>query len=314
MKFDHTFIAIRQRTTLEIYDLALHVIRDYFAPLAILLFVGALPWLILDWCLLGWMLNDEHCDSYAVSLWGMMINGGEYDRYAVSYGWLILMLIINQAHAGTAMISHYLGQSMFIGKPSVMKSIKMLWQVPITYYWLHYGLRFVIPVAFFAWMASIYHDHPDNFALNVVMMVFCTFMGLVIRGFRPYVTKVIVLEKAPWKPTSANPVSFAKRSVALHGSGGSSLFSRFLMAIVVGPLLALAVYGLLALIHSSLTILWSEGFVELALIWPISLWIVAGFFAIVRFLTYIDLRIRQEGWEVELRIRAEALKLEQAAQ
>jgi hypothetical protein len=29
-----------------------------------------------------------------------------------------------------------------------------------------------------------------------------------------------------------------------------------------------------------------------------------AFFAVVRFLTYIDRRIRLEGWEVELRLRA----------
>ena len=43
--------------------------------------------------------------------------------------------------------------------------------------------------------------------------------------------------------------------------------------------------------------------------WPLSLWLVAGFLAVVRFLSYLDIRIRQEGWAVELRIRAEATRL-----
>ena len=39
--------------------------------------------------------------------------------------------------------------------------------------------------------------------------------------------------------------------------------------------------------------------------WIAALWIIAGYAAVVRFLSYIDIRIRQEGWAVELRVRAE---------
>jgi len=43
--------------------------------------------------------------------------------------------------------------------------------------------------------------------------------------------------------------------------------------------------------------------------WPLALWFVAGFMTIVRFLQYLDLRIRQEGWEVELRMRAAGARI-----
>ena len=42
----------------------------------------------------------------------------------------------------------------------------------------------------------------------------------------------------------------------------------------------------------------------------LGIWIVVAFFGVVRFLTYIDQRIRTEGWEVELRLRAAGLALE----
>ena len=38
-------------------------------------------------------------------------------------------------------------------------------------------------------------------------------------------------------------------------------------------------------------------------------WIVIGYFAVVRFLSYLDLRIRSEGWEVELAMRAEGSRI-----
>ncbi len=44
----------------------------------------------------------------------------------------------------------------------------------------------------------------------------------------------------------------------------------------------------------------------------VPIWIVTAFFAIVRFLTYIDQRIRLEGWEVELRLREVGQAMEEA--
>ena len=42
---------------------------------------------------------------------------------------------------------------------------------------------------------------------------------------------------------------------------------------------------------------------------PVAMWLVFAFFAVVRFLAYLDLRIRREGWEVELMMRAEHTRL-----
>ena len=47
----------------------------------------------------------------------------------------------------------------------------------------------------------------------------------------------------------------------------------------------------------------------MTVVWSGSLWVVVGYMTVVRFLNYLDVRIRQEGWEVELLIRAEAQKL-----
>jgi hypothetical protein len=39
-------------------------------------------------------------------------------------------------------------------------------------------------------------------------------------------------------------------------------------------------------------------------------WLVIAYFTVVRFLSYLDQRIRAEGWEVELLLRAERARLE----
>jgi hypothetical protein len=49
------------------------------------------------------------------------------------------------------------------------------------------------------------------------------------------------------------------------------------------------------------------------LFFPLALWIVGGWMAVVRFVGYLDLRIRREGWEVELLMRAEAARWARSA-
>ncbi|MBC7852732.1 MAG: hypothetical protein IAF94_04780, partial [Pirellulaceae bacterium] len=44
-------------------------------------------------------------------------------------------------------------------------------------------------------------------------------------------------------------------------------------------------------------------------IYPAAFWVVVAFYSVVRYLDYLDLRIRYEGWEVELLMRAEATKM-----
>ena len=54
---------------------------------------------------------------------------------------------------------------------------------------------------------------------------------------------------------------------------------------------------------------WIAGYTALRVFLPTSLWLVVAFFTVVRYLLYLNLRIRHEGWEVELALRAEANKL-----
>ena len=54
---------------------------------------------------------------------------------------------------------------------------------------------------------------------------------------------------------------------------------------------------------------WGWQRVAYTLYFPLALWLVVGYFAVARFLGYLDLRIRREGWEVELVMRAEQARL-----
>jgi hypothetical protein len=46
-------------------------------------------------------------------------------------------------------------------------------------------------------------------------------------------------------------------------------------------------------------------------IFPIACWFAVLYTSVVRFLNYLDTRILLEGWEAELKIRSEAMRIKQ---
>jgi hypothetical protein len=292
VKFDKTFIAIRQRNVLEIFDLALHVSRVHFRSLFWLLVIGALPWIALDIALTYWMMGD-------------------FD-YPLTYYWVMVLLVVNQAQVGTSFMTYYLGQAMFVGQPGIWEVVKSVIKSSSFFIWVHGGLRMVIPAVLVALML----DDSSVDALLATTLFFLpgvVIIGLMVRAFRPFVSEILLLERTPIrKKKSLNQIYFGRRSNSLHGANGSELFGRFITSILFGVPLAFSCYSMFIIIDSSLNIRANSETTYAPYYFAISLWIVAGFMSIVRFLSYIDIRIRQEGWAVELRMRAEGLRLQEA--
>lgn len=125
----------------------------------------------------------------------------------------------------------------------------------------------------------------------------------------PYVSEVILLEQNPWRARRSGTMTTAQRSQLLHRNEAGALLGRALLSFFLGAMLAGALwmsgYYLLKLLVGRLD--WEPWMITIG--FPVVLWIVLGLFAVVRFLSYLDLRIRREGWEVELAMRAERARL-----
>ena len=95
----------------------------------------------------------------------------------------------------------------------------------------------------------------------------------------------------------------------MHGVAAGDLFARWMGSVIVAMLLIVslsaAFYVLSGVLFNGwgLSAIWVRGLV------PLSMWVTAAYMAVVRYLSYLDLRIRNEGWEVELLMRAEAARL-----
>lgn len=291
MKLDQTFISIRKRGVSELFDLALTIVRSHWRALLILLMLGAAPWILLDYLL----------------LWPLMHYGsGDPSRWACS--WLMLLMVVSQAQYGTSLITLYLGDAMFVGKPNWKQVALKSFKVSPLFVGLHGFLRMVFPVAGLACMLNI--DEPSDFGMLAGFLIpLAVALGVAFRTFRPFVSEMILLEKTPWRPQEPTAISFGKRSKALHSHASSELFGRFVMSCLVATPLAITFQSLFIQVDSVLNLSAGYDWTLASYYWIISLWLTAGFVAIFRFLSYIDIRIRQEGWALELKMKAEGQKL-----
>ncbi len=131
----------------------------------------------------------------------------------------------------------------------------------------------------------------------------------LVRASRPFLPEILMLEQCPLRSTDESVITAKRRSKSLHSPVSSDMSGRFITVSVV----------LVALFFSVLyTLMWARGIAigqwafrdlwVLLLMYPLALWCVAGISVLVRLLNYLDTRIRLEGWEVELAIRAEAIR------
>lgn len=289
MKFDKTFIAIRERSILEIFDLSLHVMVDHFRPLFWLFMVGVTPWVVIDWILVGWL---NYTDVYSSGL----------------YYWMMLLLIISQAQVGTTFMTRYLGQAMFEGRPSVGSTVKDVFKTSPYFIWSHGFVRCTALVLIVTLMCWTEH-FESGIWMGVILAPGLVGIGLIVRAFRPFVSEILLLERTPIRAKNEHQIHFSKRSVSLHRSASSDLFGRALTMAAFSVPLGFACYALLGIFDSSSSIQGNSEFSLYPFYWIAAIWVVAGFLCIVRFLSYIDIRIRQEGWAVELRMRAEGQRL-----
>jgi hypothetical protein len=125
----------------------------------------------------------------------------------------------------------------------------------------------------------------------------------------PHLNEIILLERNPLIRRGPSGPSTIARARALHRGNRSDLMGRSFASVVYGAMMALGLWLSLVIMRIFLLNRPEWDTVLFTVYWPLSIWASTCFFAVVRFLCYLDLRVRREGWEVELSMRAEAARL-----
>lgn len=214
-----------------------------------------------------------------IALDGWLLADGDADDAGLRW-WLLLLLMSAQLPLATAPIAAYLGQAMFDERPRVATALRD-------------GLR--------RWPALL---------VAGLYRTLLALLPLLLVLWPAHLVEALVLERSPGRD------AWRRANALRSASGGTAM-----VHLLVGALLATAALWCLAGTWQALSgiLLHADPWGEqdwFALSsgpgWPaqIAIWLAAAFAAVVRFLAYIDLRTRHEGWEIGLALSRAARRLE----
>lgn len=258
MAYERTLIQIRERSFLDLLDLALVVLRRNALPVGLAALAGMLPFALLNMRL----MSDPDFPPL-----------------------LFVFLLILEVPWATAPMTIMLGGLMFGERPTVR-------QILIT---LLRGLPAMI----------IY-----QFIVRALLLVSVIFYPIIPTRLA-FMDEVILLERGRVR-------SAVKRCSSLTADRGSDFFGQWLAQMFFGMLFVACFWigtGMMigTLFEQEMS---ADDFRLTSLIgirFQVAVWIAIAFFGVARFLTYIDQRIRLEGWEIKLRLQAVGRSLEEAS-
>ena len=133
---------------------------------------------------------------------------------------------------------------------------------------------------------------------------------VLIRANRPFINEIILLERNPLRKRGGKVLTISHRSSVLHGASGGTLVSEWFGAAALAVLLWATLVGTVWFVWGTLLFDWKLDAFMLHVAVPASMWLVVLYLSVVHFMCYLDLRIRREGWEVELLVRAASSDLQ----
>ena len=287
MQLDKTSIVIRERGLFELLDLTLCVLRGYGGSLLACWFVGCAPFALLNL----WLFREHwHPETFG-------------DGWMNTYLWHSLMLVMWELPLATAPMTMYLGQSLFLEQPTpggIVRSLLSRWGQIVFFSIFLRGMYLAWPT-----LAFISDGEPGMIGLASVIAV----LGLGFTFFFwPYANEVLLLERNPLFARRGE-VNTWRRVLALHGHATGDVFGRSMICMFIAGVLGMSLWLAAIDLHQKVMLEQEVLPAVNAAYFQITIWFVAGFFTVVRFLSYLDLRIRTEGWEIELLLRAEGAKI-----
>lgn len=211
---------------------------------------------------------------------------------------LYLFLVFMQAPWATLWITLYLGQITFLRRVSRSKLVRdalgSLWQMFFFQTFVR-GLCVLFGMFLLPPVYLLYRMH--------------------------YASEIILLERSRWTRAVRRIDQFHRN---LAGQRTAELVGNGVLFLFLFLVLSQGLISFSELMFSRSDQGWApildaaddRDALSLELVRPeaqIALWLVIGFFAVVRYLSYLDCRIRREGWEVEVRLMAEGARLTREA-
>lgn len=297
MQLDRTQIVIRARSMTEIGDLAMMVIHRFPAATILGSLLGALPWAIANALLIGWIPLREFAESLRDYQTQMEIS---------RYTFLMITLVMLQAPIAGALTTIWVGRAVF--EPRV--NLRAAWQDWKRSAWRLFWTLGVVrgPIPLMLILASGW-GQPFDWVREVLLPLGFLMWAGFMRGRRPFLPEILLLERCPSRGGDPAAITLRRRNSALHDPLTSELIGRFMLVSLTLTVIGLGFYYAIVWFRGVMFGHWEPSPLVQLVLFPLALWAVAGLSVLVRFLSYLDSRIRLEGWEVDLAVRAEAERL-----
>jgi len=298
VQLDNTHIAVKERNLVDICDLSLHVLRSYWRPIALTSLAGAVPLMIINHLLVGWMMGMEYRDEFFYL---------DESSAIARYVWDMSLLIAIEAPLASIFATTYLGQAVFVDQPKLRDVFWDVAKMSPRIVWCQLFVRGILP----AWllMLAVPRYEDVEIGVEIVLFLMLAIYAIGLRAFRPFINEIVLLERNPLGSRDRMVMTVGRRSAQLHGPSSADLFSQGLGMSLMTVCLSTAMFGNFVFLKGVLANSWKVSPFMLLYAFPVACWLVAMYLNVVRFLRYLDLRIRHEGWEVELRLRAEANRM-----
>jgi len=301
MQLDNTRITIRERSLLETLDLSFRVLREFWKPWLICSLLTIVPLAIINALLVNWLAIDVDYHEFEFTF------PPDFRVFPFRYFWTMGVFVYAEAQLASIFVVGYLGPAVFMENPRIKQVVwDTLRQLPAIIL-CQLILRGVLPL----WLLGIsLNRYEPNYWVEVGLIIFLILPYITaVRVFRPYINEIILLEKNPLRASNPQVITVGKRSALLHSPHNPDLFVRWL-GMLLATVILLWIVGMTGYLLQS--VLFGNNYLNAILVYvgyPAVLWTVVSLVSVVRFLDYLDLRIRHEGWEVELLMKAEALRL-----
>jgi hypothetical protein len=258
LDLDHALIQIRERSFLDLLDLAMVVVRNRPGQIALAALVGVAPFAALN----AWLMTlpEFTLVHFAVLL-------------AIEVPW------------ATAPLTVVLGLLMFGERPEASHVARALMR----------GVPALI-----------------LYQLIIRAVLVTTAVGyLFVPARLAFQNEVILLEKGRIDRVP-------RRCAALSSDRGGEFLVQWICQMLLGLMFTVCFWFGTSGLASALTtsqLTWDRpGLADLVgARFQVAVWIAVSFFGVARFFTYIDQRIRLEGWELKLRLRSVGQAMEEAA-
>ena len=293
MKFDETRVTIRERSWLEILDLALRLYAEYWRLLSVTFLLAALPLAVANDLLVVRLMDFQ---------W-------EEDPYAenVKFIFITSILVFIQAPMASVFTTMLLGRIMFLQSPDLGSLVKQVFNLSPR--WLiSQGLMrgSLLSLLFFIGMSANKADTRMTIFTSLTMLA--VYLAL-LRSVRPFLIEVILLERPRYWSGRSDSLSLYQRMQKLHLVDMGDLIVRFIASGIFAMVLSAVIFQILWFVSWVVDgqTAWGPFLTRFCV--PTAMWMTAAFFSVVRFLGYLDRRTRNEGWSVSLQLRAESQRL-----